>query len=120
MKNVFLVFSVKLKEPEMMSTKTKNSSFNPDELNYFICGICGKKANGTLHNHFQHAKACIQMKRHSVICLYCPQDILPSLPAFKNHCEFNHMATMQNAPCIWCGATFAHLEMLRTHYHKCS
>ena len=62
------------------STQKTSSSFNPDELNYFICGICGKKANGTLHNHFQHAKACIQMKRHSVICLYCPQDVLPSLP----------------------------------------
>ena len=30
--------------------------------------------------------------------------------AFKNHCEFDHMATMQNAPCIWCGATFAQLH----------
>ena len=40
--------------------------------------------------------------------------------AFKNHCEFDHMATMQNAPCIWCGATFAQLELLRFHYHKCS
>ena len=71
------------KESEVLSTgpiQKTSSSFNPDELNYFICGICGKKANGTLHNHFQHAKACIQMKRHSVICLYCPQDVLPSLP----------------------------------------
>ena len=42
------------------------------------------------------------------------------LSAFKNHCEFDHMATMQNAPCIWCGATFAQLELLRFHYHKCS
>ena len=46
--------------------------------------------------------------------------IFPIFSAFKNHCEFDHMATMQNAPCIWCGATFAQLEQLRFHYHKCS
>ena len=92
---------------------------NPD-IKTYSCGICNKTSKGTIHIHFQHAKACINLKRSAISCLYCPQDTFLNFSLFSHHMEYLHKATFKQIVCIWCGMYLPNVEALRSHGLKCA
>ena len=85
----------------------------------FLCGYCDKKTKGTVHNNYQHARACINSKRVAIICPYCPTRPFINFSAFKAHARQIHGAQFFPQLCVWCGKLCSSQFDFNHHVPKC-
>ncbi len=101
--------------------KTVEKPVSNEEIHEYLCGICTQKIKGTLHTHFQHAKACLTQKRSTISCMYCPQDNFNSMNQFSLHCKAIHRIgnCSELLRCLFCGEICQSIESLRRHTFQC-
>jgi hypothetical protein len=106
-------------EPQVILTQD-GPQIDPTEIKDYTCPMCDRKSRGTVHNHFQHARACLIQKHSNLVCPYCPTKKNSGKAAFAHHSDAEHNVVISDLTCIWCGLKFARIEALYMHHFKCS